>query len=362
MTATMSYTLPPLGVFARHDFDAVIDVRSPAEFAEDHLPGALNLPVLSNEERATVGTLYVQESRFRARKVGAALVARNAADHLETALSDRDGSFRPLVYCWRGGQRSGSFATILKAVGWRVEVLDGGYQRWRRAVNTLLYDTPLQARPVLLDGNTGTAKTELLRHLSDLGLQVVDLEGLAQHRGSLFGSVGQQPSQKMFEGRLAHALADLDPSKPVILEAESSKIGDRIIPPSLWHAMRSADRIRLNAPLPVRAAYLARRYEDIVADPARLDTVLDQLIPHQGHALVAHWHSMAREGAFEALASSLMEHHYDPRYTRQRGRAGGSNAVALTLDDLSSSALPAAAERIAAAVSALSERQPASAG
>ena len=159
-------------------FDATIDVRSPSEFAEDHVPGAINLPVLSDEERARVGTIYVQEDSFLARKIGAALVARNAAQHIEGPLADHPGGWRPLIYCWRGGQRSGSFASILAQIGWRAETLDGGYRSYRRLVVQTLYDNPFPTRVVLLDGNTGTAKTELLRLLGPRGVQAIDLEGL----------------------------------------------------------------------------------------------------------------------------------------------------------------------------------------
>ncbi|MFZ1662256.1 MAG: rhodanese-like domain-containing protein, partial [Paracoccaceae bacterium] len=140
-------------------FDAIIDVRSPAEFAEDHIPGAINLPVLDNDERARVGTIYKQQSPFLARKIGGALVAKNAARHLEGPLADLTGGWRPLIYCWRGGQRSGSFATILSQVGWRVELLQGGYKTWRALVVTQLADLPVASPVTVLDGNTGTAKT-----------------------------------------------------------------------------------------------------------------------------------------------------------------------------------------------------------
>ena len=170
-----------------HGFDTVIDVRSPAEFAEDHVPGAINLPALSNEERARVGTIYVQEAPFKARKIGAALVARNVAGHLDGPMKDMAGSWRPLVYCWRGGQRSGSFASILTQIGWRAEVIEGGYQSYRNLVHDVLYKEAVTHRLILLDGNTGTAKTDILHRLRRLGVQVLDLEGLANHRGSLLG-------------------------------------------------------------------------------------------------------------------------------------------------------------------------------
>ncbi|MCW8843382.1 MAG: tRNA 2-selenouridine(34) synthase MnmH, partial [Rhodobacteraceae bacterium] len=237
----MPVRLDTLNDLAALTFDDIIDVRSPAEYAEDHIPGAISLPVLSNEERAKVGTIYVQEDRFLARKIGAALVARNAAIHLEGALADRTGEWRPLVYCWRGGQRSGSFTSILQQVGWRADIVTGGYKSYRRLVVRALYDTPVSHKVILIDGGTGTAKTRLLSHIAAQGGQVLDLEAMAEHRGSVFGPMGdQQPSQKAFESRLAMALVQLDLSRPVFVEAESSKIGRIILPPSLWKAMIQA--------------------------------------------------------------------------------------------------------------------------
>ena len=242
----MSRAFASVPEFLAHGFDDLIDVRSPAEFAEDHVPGAISLPVMSNEERARVGTIYVQESPFLARKIGAAVVARNAAAHIEGPLADRDGGWRPLVYCWRGGQRSGSFATILSQIGWRAETVEGGYRSWRRLVQGALYEGTLPHRLVLLDGLTGTAKTEILHRLDRLGTQVLDLEGLAGHRGSLLGGMpGGQPSQKGFETALATRLAALDPGRPVLAEAESSKVGDLALPPAIWSAMRAAKRIEV---------------------------------------------------------------------------------------------------------------------
>ncbi|MGC1304924.1 MAG: tRNA 2-selenouridine(34) synthase MnmH, partial [Caulobacteraceae bacterium] len=217
-------------------FDEVIDVRSPSEFAEDHAPGAVNLPVLSDDERAEVGTIYVQESKFQARRLGAALIVRNIGEHLKGPLRDRPATYRPLVYCWRGGQRSAAMATILAQIGWRTTVLKGGHATYRRQVVEALYETPLTLKPVLLAGHTGVAKTEMLQRLAARGVQALDLEELASHRGSLFGArPGRpQPHQKLFESRLWAALGAFDPQRPVAIEAESSKIGDLLIPPSLW--------------------------------------------------------------------------------------------------------------------------------
>jgi tRNA 2-selenouridine synthase len=330
-------------------FDMIVDVRSPAEFAEDHVPGAANLPVLSNEERATVGAIYVQESRFKARRLGAALVARNIAGHLQTALADKDGSFRPLVYCWRGGMRSNAMATILSQVGWRTRVLSGGYRTWRRQVTARLYDGALPHRLVLLDGPTGTAKTELLGRLAARGLQTLDLEGLAEHRGSLFGGLGRpQPSQKMFESRMLAALDALDPGRPVIAEAESSKIGDRMIPPALWTRLAVASRIELVAEPADRAGYLVAAYADVIGDRARLEAVLERLPTHPSRERLESWRALADAGAFAELAQKVMALHYDPAYARSRRKHGRPLLRSIALDPADPSSQEAAADAIAA--------------
>jgi tRNA 2-selenouridine synthase len=338
----------------RAGFDEVIDVRSPAEHAEDHLPGAVNLPVLDDAERARVGTIYVQESRFLARRVGAALVARNAAAHLEGPLSGKGPGYRPLVYCWRGGQRSGSFATILRQIGWRVGVLEGGYRTYRRMVQAALYDLPFPAPVVVLDGNTGSAKTEILKLLPGLGVQAIDLEALANHRGSIFGAQpGGQPGQKGFESALAAAMATLDPARPVVVEAESSKIGARIVPPALWEAMKAAPRVEIAAPLAERAAYLARAYGDMAGDREAFAAVLDRLRPYHAGERVADWQALLAAGRLEPLAGRLMAEHYDPRYAKQRARIAGRVKAAFVVLRLDAVGLAEAARAVARAVKSM---------
>lgn len=342
----MAITLTSLTDLAAHRFDDILDVRAPAEYDEDHLPGAISLPVLDDAERARVGTIYKQVAPFSARKVGAALVAQNAARHLQGPLADKPGGWRPLVYCWRGGQRSGSFASILAQVGWRVETLAGGYKAWRGLVMETLATLPPRLQIVLLDGNTGTAKTDLLALLPAQGVQVIDLESLANHRGSLFGAMGPQPGPRGFETRLAMALAALNPARPVVIEAESAKVGECALPPALWQAMSRAPRIALEVPLAERAAYLARAYGDVVADPVRLATTLDRLRPYQPAERIAEWHDLALAQDHRALAAGLMEHHYDPRYRKHRARVSVP-VVALQAHRLTPDALPALATRIA---------------
>ncbi|UWR04176.1 tRNA 2-selenouridine(34) synthase MnmH [Ruegeria conchae] len=343
----MTLKFSSLAQLYSHEFDTVIDVRSPAEFAEDHMPGAINLPVLNDEERARVGTMYVQQSPFLARKLGAALVFRSAAGHIENRLSHHEGDWKPLVYCWRGGQRSGSFGWMLQQIGWRAEVVEGGYRSYRRMVKQYLYDDALPYRLVALDGYTGTAKTDLLAHLRTLGVQVVDLEGLANHRGSLLGEMpGGQPSQKAFESALTEALVELDETRPIVVEAESSKIGSLILPPSLWSALCSAPRIQINAPIEARTAYLVSAYDDILSDGERLRDRLSPLRFHRGHDVVDGWLDLIDAGDKRALTQALMEQHYDPAYAKSRKAQHAEVIARIVAPSLDGKGLSATAEQI----------------
>ena len=329
-------------------YDDIIDVRSPSEFAEDHIPGAINLPVLNDAERAEVGTVYVQQSRFLARRMGAARVARNVASHLDSAFKDKGPRYRPLLYCWRGGQRSNSMATILSQIGWRVGVLDGGYRTWRRRVVASLHDDAAGLKIMLLDGQTGTAKTELLRRLDAKEVQTLDLEGMAAHRGSVFGAMAAhpQPGQKLFESKIFSAIRDFDTSRPVLVEAESRQIGRRTIPPAIWAAMNVAPWIEIAAKPEHRAAYLVDFYTDIISTISGVEDALVKLQNFHSKEQLAQWRQLAANGEYRALALCLINQHYDPLYKRSRKRREGSASRIVTLEKMDETSIESAAGEI----------------
>ncbi len=334
-----------LKCFLNLGFDEIIDVRSPSEYREDHVFDAVNLPVLSDAERARVGQLYHQESRFGAKRVGAALVSRNIAGHLEQGLSERPGSYRPLVYCWRGGERSGATAHVLRRVGWRVDTLAGGYRTFRRLVADCMHNREFPCRVVLLEGYTGVAKTAMLELLSERGAQTINLERLAGHRGSLFGatSVGQ-PSQKAFESALARQSLQLDTGRPVVVEAESNRIGELLIPPSLWRAMRNASRLAINAPLEARVSRILEDFAELLENAQGRERAIRKLAPFHSKERISGWLQMSSDGKFQDLVSSLIRHHYDPRYRRHRENSGPPAKFAVELTGTSPEDLEAAVE------------------
>jgi tRNA 2-selenouridine synthase len=300
------------------EFDEIIDTRSESEFAEDHIPGALNCPVLNDAERAHVGTLYKQVSAFDAKKLGAALVSRNIAHHIDATFAQRPRTWRPLVYCWRGGSRSGALAHVLQQVGWRAARLDGGYKTYRRAVIDDLEVLPQRYHWRVVCGLTGSGKSRLLRALARQGAQVLDLEALAAHRGSVLGNLPDepQPAQKMFESLIWSALRGFDRTQPVFVEAESKKIGNLRVPQALIAVMWESTCIKLEASIELRVEMLIDEYRHFVADAAALGTQLDCLAAHYGLQQIAAWKALADRGAWAVLVLDLLEMHYDPAYTR----------------------------------------------
>lgn len=333
-------------------FDEVIDVRSPGEFAEDHAPGAINLPVLDDDERARVGTLYKQVSPFAAKKTGAALIAHNIARHLDTWFADKPRHYRPLVYCWRGGNRSGAMTHILQKIGFAAAQLEGGYKAYRRHVVAELASLPGTLRYRVVSGPTGSGKSRLLAVLEQAGAQVLDLEGLAAHRGSLLGALpdAPQPAQKGFESAIWSALGRFDPARPVYVESESKRIGALTVPDALIAAMRSSPCIRIEVPLSARVQLLIEDYAHYLAAPDVLNARLAHLAELQGRETVAAWQALADTRAWPELVAALLAQHYDPAYRKSLSRnyAPGPEDLTLNAPDLTPASLEALADSILA--------------
>ena len=333
-------------------FDEIIDVRSPGEFAEDHVPGAINLPVLDDAERERVGTLYKQVSSFEAKKVGAALVSRNIAQHLDTWFGDKPKSYRPLVYCWRGGSRSGSLTHVLQKIGFAAMQLEGGYKAYRRHVVAELARLPALLSYRVVCGPTGSGKSRLLQALADQGAQVLDLEALAAHRGSLLGALpGQdQPSQKSFESAVWAALNRFEPDRPVFVESESKKIGALRVPDALIATMHASPCLRLEVPLAARVQLLTEDYVHFLHDPDTINHQLGFLTSLRGSETIAAWRALASRQAWPELVAALLAEHYDPAYFKSLARNYAPSPADLTFhtEDLSASGLQQLAREILA--------------
>jgi tRNA 2-selenouridine synthase len=318
-------------------FDAIIDARSESEFALDHIPGAINCPVLDDEERILVGTTYKQVNAFEAKKIGAPLVAHNIARHIDALWRDKPRDWKPLVYCWRGGNRSGSMAFILAKVGWPVIQLDGGYKAYRAHVSSAL-DNPPNVPFRVICGTTGSGKSRLLETLEGVGAQVLDLERLAAHRGSVLGNLPNepQPSQKMFDSRIWDKLRGFDPAKPVFVESESKKVGNLRVPDVVMERMRASPCISLTLSRPNRVRLLIEDYHHFMDDPALLNAQLDHLVQLHGRAKIDAWHEMANRGQMAELVDQLLVDHYDPAYLRSidRNFARFGEARVLELGDI----------------------------
>ncbi len=312
-------------------------MRSPSEYADDHIPGAINCPVLGDAERVRVGTLY-QQSPFEAKKIGAALIARNIARHLEEKWLDKPRTWHPLIYCWRGGQRSGAMTHILRQIGFAAERLDGGYKSYRRHVRERLLVLPAKFSFRVLCGLTGSGKSRLLTALQQAGAQVLDLEEIARHRGSVLGDMPNeaQPSQKGFDSRLLARLETFDPALPVYVESESKKIGTLRVSDTLIHAMWSSPCIRLESPVAVRVALLREDYAHFLRAPDLLAANLNRLQGMYANELLAHWHSLCKAQAWDEFITELLERHYDPAYNKSitRNYLNYDRAHILTLNSL----------------------------
>lgn len=321
-------------------FDQIIDVRSPAEFAEDHIPGAINCPVLDDAQRIEVGTLYKQVSPFEAKKIGAALVAENIARHLRSSFLDHPKNWKPLIYCWRGGERSGSMTTIFRAIGWQAGQLAGGYKAWRSHVISRLQELPGQLQFKIIAGATGSAKTRILQAIGEQGEQILDLENLASHKGSVLGVLPEQPqpSQKSFETMLMETLKTFDPSRSIYVEAESRKIGNLHVPETLIEQMRRSECLTIKAGLAARVDFLLTDYDYFLNLPDFLIQRLDALRTLQSRETLNRWEQLIHVGNWPLLVQELLELHYDPLYrgSQNRNFSGIQDSPEFTTDDLSS--------------------------
>lgn len=331
-------------------FDEVIDARAPAEFAEDHIPGARNFPTLDDTERAEIGILNATRSGFDAKRRGAILAARNIARHIESAFIDRPASWRPLVYCWRGGKRSRSMVLVFREIGWAAAQLDGGYKAFRRRV---IHDTDLLAadlRTTTICGETGSAKSHLLAALERHGAQVLDLEALAEHRGSVLGDIpdSPQPAQKRFETLIWDKLRRLDPARPLFVEGESKKIGQLQVPDALVARMRAGACIRIEATTAERVRFLLEEYAHFVREPARLRARLETLSHLYQRSVIARWHALADAGSWPEFVADLLDHHYDPAYRRsmERNFAGLAAAPVIRLAALTPAGIDDGAQAV----------------
>ena len=344
-------TLPATEVIQRlREFDTVIDARSEDEYAQDPLPSAVNWPTLNNQERHDIGTLYKQVNPFEARKRGAAMAARNIAAHIERELLDTPKDWKPLTYCWRGGQRSGSLSLILSQIGFRVTLVEGGYKAFRAAVVNDIPRLVSQLDWRVICGPTGSGKTRLLQALAAEGAQIIDLEALANHRSSVLGAIPglAQPTQKRFDTVIWDAVRRLDPKQPVFIESESKKVGNVAVPTSLVETMRQSPCLNLMLPDAERVALLLEDYDFFVRDVAHFCERLQVLAEFRGKAVVDAWQASVRAGNIEPVVHDLLTQHYDPSYLQSMQRNFPQFKAAKTIapDDHSRGAMGLLAQKI----------------
>lgn len=317
----------------------VLDVRTPAEYAHAHLPNAHNLPIFTNEERAIVGTAYKQQGRETAIKLGLDIVGVKMRNIVETAErinteATSNNTKTLFVYCWRGGMRSGSMAWLLDLMGFKVYTLRGGYKAYRR----LMLETIAKSRTIIiLGGKTGSGKTALLHELAVHGEQVLDLERLAQHKGSAFGALGEesQPTQEDFENRIGIVLWGMNLEKRVWLEDESRTIGKCTIPAPLWEQMRTAPTLVLEITLEERLHHLAEQYGQYSQEALR-DAIL-HIEKRLGGAATKEALAALDAGNIKECAAITLRY-YDASYTKGLSRRESSSLVALesSLRDMNS--------------------------
>jgi tRNA 2-selenouridine synthase len=325
-------------------YSMVIDARSPHEYADDHIPGAINLPVVDDGEYAEVGTTH-KTDKHSAYLIGVEYSLRNIASHIRPLISRFGPRDRFLVYCFRGGKRSRLWADNLRTIGFEVDLLAGGWKNYRRWVRAGLESLPRMLNYRVLCGPTGCGKTRVLHELRRQGQQVVDLEGLASHRGSLLGELpgSTQPSQKWFDSQLLDVLRHFDTRRVVWLEAESKRIGNVQLPEVLFQSMHRSPVLNLSVPMAQRVRLWREDYPHLVADPQGMVEKLTPLKALVGGDVLGRWQQMAKDGVVDGLFQSVMTDHYDVCYERSsRGHYGARlDEARVDLESLDASSLAA---------------------
>ena len=329
-------------------YDTIIDVRSQSEYDEDHIPGAINLPVLNDRERRKIGTIYKKKSPFEAKVLGSSFISKNISEYLVKNLKNKNGAWRPLVYCWRGGQRSKALYLIMKEIGWRVSQLEGGYKYYRKDVTKKLQNLSPKLKIVLISGKTGTGKTKLLNEIKTNNGQILDLEGIACHKGSLLGKdlKNNQPSQKFFESLLYDALKNINLKKNIYLEAESSKIGNLHIPQPLWKKMLISKKINIETTLESRIKFLLNDYKYAQLDEKFFKPLIDGLKRRISKKTIDEWKFFIKNKDWKLLTESLLINHYDPAYISNYNKKNHKIIKNFTIKNVTKSELKSLANKI----------------
>ncbi|PPR11352.1 MAG: tRNA 2-selenouridine synthase [Alphaproteobacteria bacterium MarineAlpha11_Bin1] len=312
----MSPKIERLSSFEFDHGEVIVDVRSPSEFKEDHIPGSINLPVLSDNEFKKVGTIYKEVSPFDASKIGAALVSKNISTHLGEYFYDKPQTTKFVFYCARGGKRSSSFAQVCSMVGWPTCVIDGGYKAYRKHVTGSIEKLCNGYKFLLIGGKTGTGKTEILNHLEVKGYDVLNLERLAVHRGSLLGAHKDQdqPAQKLFETRIFEKIKTFNDQKTIFAEAESNKIGRVFIPAALWKKMKAAPIFIIENQNEHRVSFILKEYDPDFLQRKAIPNLLSFIDKKSNAIDTEKLRKLVSEGKWSEFVQEILTSHYDPLY------------------------------------------------
>ena len=311
-----------------------MDVRSENEFAEDHIPSSINLPVLNNKERIIIGTQY-KENSFEARKQGAAIINHNISKIVKKDIFDKKDKI--LIYCWRGGLRSLSLYLVLKQIGFDVEILEDGYKSYRRYVVNFFEDEIEKFHFNQVKGVTGVGKTLFLKNL-EKSHQVLDLEGIAKHKGSILGDIPKvkQPDQKMFETKLFEKLETFNRKKIIWVESESIKIGKLNIPSKLWKKMDEGISIKLKSSVSERVKFILKDYKYFTKEPELMKNamlVLKKIIKKEDYKVIE---KNLKKGDFNNFVKCLISHHYDIAYKKTRSEMDDQNDNIININKINS--------------------------